>query len=411
VTKPVIIVGAGLAGLACAHALCAQGQPVQLLEAAPNPGGRVWTDTVDGFLLDRGFQVLNPGYPALQPWLPKLALKPFVAGARVALPNGQFTQVLDPVRHPLSAVASAVWPVGTLTDKWAVWQWRGQKGPLPANLHRLPALPGQPLRIIDAMQARLSAPFIRQFMQPFYGGVLLQPQLTDRWDYWQWLNALFTQHAVCLPQGGMGALPQAMAHALPAGVLQLNTPVAAVAPKVVTLANGQTLPAKAVVVATDPHTANQWVPTPGYRPGQRSVCCLYYAWQGPLPTELPVLWLNGRGEGLINTLCFPHLVQPGYAPMGQALLSVSVLGMPDCPNETLDRLVQAELQDWFGCTPQRLLRVYRIALAQPDCVATQADVPQQVGGIWLAGDWMATPSIQGALASGQVVAQALMAQP
>ena len=53
----VAIVGAGLAGLSCAVMLERAGLSVRLLEAEDAPGGRIRTDQVEGFRLDRGFQL------------------------------------------------------------------------------------------------------------------------------------------------------------------------------------------------------------------------------------------------------------------------------------------------------------------------------------------------------------------
>src|SRR5919202_2856871 len=62
----VLIVGAGCAGLAAAIRLVAAGRTVRVLEASDAPGGRMRSDRVDGFTVDRGFQVLNTAYPELR---------------------------------------------------------------------------------------------------------------------------------------------------------------------------------------------------------------------------------------------------------------------------------------------------------------------------------------------------------
>eukprot|EP00951_Prasinocladus_malaysianus_P008777 scaffold63851_cov37-Prasinocladus_malaysianus.AAC.1 len=95
----VVVVGAGIAGLACARALTQAGLSVVLIEAAEEVGGRVRTDEVDGFKLDHGFQIFLTSYPEARSVLDydKLDLKPFYAGALVHW-NGGFHRVADPVR-------------------------------------------------------------------------------------------------------------------------------------------------------------------------------------------------------------------------------------------------------------------------------------------------------------------------
>ena len=113
--EAVIVVGAGLAGLAAARHLQHHGIPVVVLEGSDGVGGRVRTDIVEGFRLDRGFQLLNPAYPEARRVLdlPALALKPFVPGAEIVLRDTR-ARVADPRRRPSWAWSSLCAPVGSL---------------------------------------------------------------------------------------------------------------------------------------------------------------------------------------------------------------------------------------------------------------------------------------------------------
>src|SRR6186997_2797326 len=114
----VVIVGAGLAGLACAQDLTRAGVACTVLEASDGVGGRVRTDAVDGYLLDRGFQILLTAYPEVQRRLdvPALEVGLFEPGAAIRH-GGRFHRVSDPLRRPLRIPATVTAPIGTLADK------------------------------------------------------------------------------------------------------------------------------------------------------------------------------------------------------------------------------------------------------------------------------------------------------
>ena len=101
----IVIIGAGLAGGACARVLAAAGRPFTLLEASNAVGGRVRTDVVDGFQLDRGFQIFLPAYPEAKRVLDyeALDLRPIYRGADVFVKN-RFHRLADPLAHPLTAL-------------------------------------------------------------------------------------------------------------------------------------------------------------------------------------------------------------------------------------------------------------------------------------------------------------------
>ena len=114
-----LIIGAGLSGLTAARVLKLAGRKVKIIEASDGPGGRVRTDEVNGFLLDRGFQVFLTAYPEAKHFLDykALDLKPFSPGS-IILTNSGIDEIGDPLREASSLIRTLKSPVGTLSDKF-----------------------------------------------------------------------------------------------------------------------------------------------------------------------------------------------------------------------------------------------------------------------------------------------------
>jgi len=112
--KEVTVIGAGLAGLSAALTLQDAGCPVRVLEASDRVGGRVATDVIDGFTLDRGFQLINSHYPELKR-LKVMDEVSFIAAPRaVEVSLGQSRISLgDPRTYPLSAFSSKTGSLGS----------------------------------------------------------------------------------------------------------------------------------------------------------------------------------------------------------------------------------------------------------------------------------------------------------
>lgn len=403
--KPdVLIVGAGLAGLCCARRLHASGVACQVLEASDGVGGRVRTDEVDGFLLDRGFQVMLTGYPEAQRMLDYEALdfRPYVSGALV-LRGGRFHKVADPFRHPGEVLASAVAPIGTIADKLRVARLRRRV--LARSLGDIWRAPETTTQAYLERQG-FSAAMIDAFFRPFFGGILLDRELRPSSRMFEFVYRMLALGETALPAGGMEAIPRQLAAGLPDGAVRLHTPVAAVRGGQVTLRSGETLRAEAVVVATDGPAAAQLtgqVPAPV----SRSVVCVYFASPEPVPVG-NWLVLNGENDGPVNNLSVPSHVAPAYAPAGQALVSASVVGRVD----EAEGPVRRQLTRWFGpvVASWRHLRTYRIAHAQPTVSpGGPQDAPFVLGRMVICGDHRANPSIQGAMVSGREAAERVLA--
>ncbi len=404
-----LIVGGGLAGLACAIRLHAVGDRPSIFEASDAPGGRVRTDRMDGFLLDRGFQVYLDAYPEAGILLDKksLDLRPFKPGALV-YQGGQMRRVMDVFRAPRHLLASAVAPIGSIPDKlrvaWLKWRLsRSSIGEIAAH---------EDMTTENYLKrAGFSPRIIDGFFRSFYGGIFLERELRTSSRMFEFTFKMFSQGSATLPARGMGEIPRQLSSRLPDGTIRLGARVTEIRPGGITLESGEQIEGDAVVVATDAASAARLIPEmDGSQPGWRSVTCLYFA-ASRSPLGESIIALNGTGSGLVNNVCVPSDVAPEYAPPGQALISVSVLGLPEAAD--LESRVLAELEGWFGPDVRswRHLRTERIERALPE----QAPGVGQVGpgfrkhaGIFVCGDHLWSASIEGAIISGLRTADAIL---
>lgn len=407
---PVIVIGAGLAGLACALELERNGVPCQLFEASDAPGGRVRTDSLDGFLLDRGFQVYLTAYPEGQRLFdyPALQFGRFAPGALVRL-NDSFHRVMDPWREPFAALSGLLNPVGSMRDKLLVARLRASSlAGSPDDLLKRP----ETTTLASLRAYGFSDSMIDRFFRPFFGGIMLDASLSVSSRMLEYVFRMMASGDTVLPAQGMGALPAQLATRLKAGTLHLNARVTSLTATSVTLASGETAPARAVIVATEASTAAQLLPGQLAPVSGRHATNIYFAIDGPAPLADPIIVLNGAGGSPIQNVCFPSSICSTYAPAGKSLLSATVLGDPDTSDAALANQVRQHLGEWFSVDTQNwhLLRVYRIRNAHPDPQPhTVTEQPVRLAsGVFICGDHRFMPSIQSALVNGRHAAEAVL---
>jgi protoporphyrinogen oxidase len=406
---PVVIVGAGLAGLACALELKQRNIAALIVEASDRVGGRVATDKVDGYLLDRGFQVLLTAYPECQKLLDyqKLQLGNFTPGALVFKEDHLHT-VADPTRVPLEFFTTLASTIGTALDKMKIWLLKEDL--LEKPLDRIFAQ--KEVQTIDELKKLgFTREFIESFFRPFLGGIFLENKLTTSNKMFEFVFNMFSKGHAALPAGGMQAIPEQLATKLGTSSIRLKTRVTKINDGVVELESGEKLQASAIVVATEGTDASKLIndlPTIE----TRSITCLYYE-ASKAPIKQPMLILNGQGTGIVNNVCVPTNVCASYGNGKGHLVSVSVLGNPFEADETANDTVKSELKTWFGSDVDgwKLLKVYRVLNALPDQTPPKIENPERSvklqSNLFICGDHRDNASINGALVSGRRAAQAV----
>lgn len=398
----VVVVGSGMAGLTCATTLEAAGVSVRVLEASDAVGGRIRTDEVDGFLLDRGFQVLNPAYPMVQSLvdLDALDLQAFTNAVACRSPRHGDLVVLADIRrepqllpatfssgklHPATLAALVRWWSPALRKDWSVYD----------DVTRAEAM--------DA--AGLIGP-LRKVVDGFLTGVLLEDDGSTSNAFTLALAKAFIQGTPSLPSGGMQRLPEQLAAGLRTPV-ELETPVETVAGRQVRTAGGETIDAELVVVATDPMSAERLTGRPA--PRGKGVTTHWFAVdEAPTDVKMIVLDQCDREVGpVVNSVVMTNAA-PSYAPEGRHLVQASSLLRPGQEPVT-DQDVVTHLAELYGADTSswELIRRDDIPYALPEQPAPFRDRQdlEVEPGLILAGDHVDTGSIQGAMVSGRRAAE------
>ncbi|WP_223623382.1 FAD-dependent oxidoreductase [Microbacterium sp. EST19A] len=411
----VIVIGAGLAGLRCAGLLAAHGLDVIVLEAADAVGGRQRTDIVDGFRLDRGFQVLNPAYPALRRSvdLGALALGSFPVGVRVRTADG-VAELRHPLRHPLSIVTTLRSGLVNGRDAVALARWAA-----PALLRPLSRLAQNDVSLREGWDAAgLRGPLRTAVLEPFLAGVLAERGGETSNAFAQLLVGFFAFGRPGLPAQGIAAVPaQLAAHARSAGAdIRLGARVGRVSASgdgmQVDVAGGDSVRAARVVVAVGPDAVADLTELPA--PATNGLQTWWFAAAEP-PTTSALLTVDGRGRGrgpVVNTVVMTHTV-PSYAPAGHHLIGATCL-LPRDGDTAAEPEVRRHLSEIWGADIDawELIRRddIRDALPAQPAPLGAARSPRHADRLYVAGDHRDTASIQGALASGERAARAILTE-
>jgi phytoene dehydrogenase-like protein len=406
----VIIIGAGLSGLSAAVHLHRQGRKVLILEASDRVGGRVKTDFVDGFILDRGFQVLLTAYPEAKMLLnyKDLQLQKMLPGATVLYDGGTF-EIADPVRRPMALFSTLFASVGTIRDKINTLWLKNKLQKM--SIDDIFTQPEQ-TTLKQLSDYGFSQKMIQRFYKPFLSGIYLENNLTTSNRMFDFVMKMFSDGDVAVPAFGMEEIPKQLVNQLPKSSIQYLKNVTKIVENALTLEDGTTFEANQIVIATN---ANEF--TKQFLPNQKTtaqkVTNVYF--EAPIaPTKKAVVILNAsQNKKWVNNLTVLSNVSKTYAPLGKVLVSVSYNGLAPIEDFELAENMKKELEQWYGQQVHdwKMIKTYRIDYALPiqDTVKNELLISEiKISDtLFICGDHLLNGSINSAFKSGRLVAEVM----
>ena len=407
--KPTVtIIGAGIAGLTAAVYLHKKGFKVQIIEASDRAGGRIKTDIIDGFRLDRGFQVLLTEYPETKALLnyEKLNLKRFLPGATVLYEKGQF-EIADPFRRPSALFSTLFAPVGSIKDKLNTFFLKNKllKISVPAIFKQ-----SETDTISQLKKYGFSAKMTDRFYKPFFSGIFLENDLKTSGNMFDFVMKMFSEGDAAIPALGMEEIPKQLVAMLPEHSIQYNLKVASVENNKIICENGQTFETDKIIIATEATGfVSRYIPK--NKQNYHQVTNVYFEAK-IAPTKKAVVVLNASiNKKWVNNLTVMTNISKKYAPENKILIAVSLNGIPEISDEELAENMKNELRNWYGnqADDWKMLKTYRINYALPNQEkvlneATQSDI-QINENLFICGDHLMNGSINAAMKSGRLVAE------
>ena len=394
----VIIVGAGISGLNCANKLISEGFNVLVIEKSDSVGGRIKTDSVNGFKLNRGFHVLLTAYPEVKYTFnaESLNFKKFFPGCSIWTGTGM-EDLVNPLKHPFKGIRQLIRPIGKVKDYL-----------LLAYLCFILKFALQTKKRISTHEyfnyLGFSDLFITRFLRPFFSGVFLEAQLETSVEKFNDVFKCFLNGDVVLPLHGINSLADQLHANISDCKIIFNSEVVAISKTEVQLTNGKKFKAKYFVLASDLKSRNRLLGM-DIRPKFNRVVNLYFSYNKSSELVEYKLVLNGSDSGPVNNLvCFGD----DFSDDDTGLLSVSIIKPQYFELDNLEEVVLKQLEEWYGSgLGLKFLKKYDIREAvpyQPEIGKSNLKLREN---IYCCGDYCGVASLNTALKSSRMIAESI----
>lgn len=403
--QKILIVGAGIAGLTAANYLKKAGKDVLVLEASDHIGGRVHTEYKDGFILDRGFQVLLTAYPEAKKILDyeALKLKSFVPGSIILGDLGR-TFMGDPSRYYWGVFSTLMSWAATFSDKLLVRKLTNQVKAM--SVEEIFAESPQMPTINYLQQYGFSSTIITHFFRPFFGGIFLERAIDTPHPMFLFVMKMFAEGQAAIPENGMAEIPKQLASVLKDDEIKLNTKIVNFDMQYAIDEEDTAYPYSHLIVAT-----------PGLTDKKRKVTYkqttqIYFS-SDHKPFSTNAIALNGMEGGLFNNMAVLTNLHKGFAPEGKELISVSLPGERIVMGMKIEDQIRQEMTAYCPITDDwKVIGNYFINHALPEFTEVRNDMPKEeymIGqNVYLCGDYLLNASLNAAMKSGRLVAEAIL---
>lgn len=404
--KSIYIIGAGIAGLTAAIELEKRGYSPTFIEESDRVGGKLKTDLINGYYLDHGFQVLLTAYPEARKYLDydKLGLRAFEPGA-IIYRGDKVIEIGDPLRNFTKIPKMMFSPVGNASDKLKIFVLTQKVK--SRSLHHI--FKGTRKSTIDYLSSKnFSYKIIEDFFKPFFGGIFLDKDLRTSSKMFQFVYKMLSSGNAAIPESGIQAIPLQLRDQLKHSTFRFNTRVKNISGNVISLDNGENIAAEKIIVATNPHTLIRglWKQELNYN----GVTNLYFETNKSF-IEKPMIGLVPGNDAIINNFHF-QTAWINDEKKDKNLISATILGHRDITDE-LVRDASQELKR-LSKDPNleiSFLKGYKITHALPKLkdldYLVNASTSRLSDHVYLAGDYMLYPSLNAAMASGRLAAEAV----